>query len=42
MNTIKITMAALVLIFAYSLADHIERTNAPINSDIRLNTLEKE
>ena len=42
MNTIKITMAALVLVFAYSLADYIERTNAPINADIRLNTLEKE
>lgn len=42
MNTIKITMAALLLVFAYSLADYIERTNAPINSDIRLNTLEKE
>ena len=42
MNTIKITMAALVLVFAYSLADHIERTNAPINADIRINTLEKE
>lgn len=42
MNTIKITMAALVLVFAYSLVDHIERTNTPINTDIRLNTLEKE
>jgi len=42
MNTIKITMAALILVFAYSLVDHIERTNKPINSNIRLNTLEKE
>ena len=42
MNTIKITMGALVLVFAYSLVDHIERTNAPINADIRFNTLGKE
>ena len=42
MKTIKITMAALLLVFAYSLVDYIERTNAPINADIRLNTLEKE
>lgn len=41
-NEGKIITAVFLTVFVFSVVDRLERTDAPINADIRLNTLEKE